>query len=151
MDDIDLKLLGLLQHNADLTIKELAEKVHLSVTPCWKRIQKLTADGVIRARVVLLDAEKVRANVTVFVAIRTRQHNTQWIEQFAAEVCSMPEVVEAYRMSGEVDYLLRVTVASIEEYDRFYKRLSSRVELADVTSSFAMEQIKYTTVLPINC
>ncbi len=151
MDDIDLKLLGLLQHNADLTIKELAEKVHLSVTPCWKRIQKLTADGVIRARVVLLDAEKVRANVTVFVAIRTRQHNTQWIEQFAAEVCSMPEVVEAYRMSGEVDYLLRVTVASIEEYDRFYKRLSSRIELADVTSSFAMEQIKYTTVLPINC
>jgi len=151
MDAIDLKLLGLLQHNADLTIKELAEKVHLSVTPCWKRIQKLTVDGVIRARVVLLDAEKVRANVTVFVAIRTHQHNTQWIEQFAAEVRSMPEVVEAYRMSGEVDYLLRVTVASIEEYDRFYKRLSSRIELADVTSSFAMEQIKYTTVLPINC
>ncbi|HED12660.1 MAG TPA: Lrp/AsnC family transcriptional regulator [Gammaproteobacteria bacterium] len=150
MDAIDIKLLNLLQHNADLTVKELAEKVYLSVTPCWKRIQKLTADGVIRARVALLDAQKIRANVIVIVAIRTNQHNARWIEQFAAEVQRMPEVLEAYRMSGEVDYLLRVAVASIEEYDRFYKRLSSRLELADVTSSFAMEQIKCTTALPIN-
>jgi len=150
MDAIDIKLLNFLQHNADLTVKELAEKVHLSVTPCWKRIQKLTSDGFIRARVALLDAKKVHSDVTVFVAIRTNQHNTQWIEQFATEVQSMPEVLEAYRMSGEVDYLLRVAVASIEEYDHFYKRLSSRIELADVTSSFAMEQIKSTTALPIN-
>jgi len=150
MDTIDINLLNLLQQNADQTVKELASQVHLSVTPCWKRIQKLTTDGVIRARVALLDAKKVHANVTVFVAIRTNQHNAQWIEHFGLEVQGMPEVLEAYRMSGEVDYLLRVAVSSIEAYDRFYKRLSSRLELADVTSSFAMQQIKCTTALPIH-
>jgi Lrp/AsnC family transcriptional regulator len=135
--------------DASLTVKQIAEQIPLSVTPCWKRIQKLEAGGFIRARVALLEPAKVNANVTVFVAIKTDQHTTEWIERFNREVSTLPEVMEIYRMSGETDYLLRVVVGSIEAYDRFYKRLIDRIELSNVTSSFAMEQIKYTTVLPI--
>jgi Lrp/AsnC family transcriptional regulator len=150
MDTVDRKILNLLQTDAALTIKQIAGRVHLSPTPCWKRIQKLEADGYIRARVALLDPKKVNADVTVFVAIRTAHHTTQWIEAFSRAVRDMPEVMEIYRMSGEVDYLLRVAVSSIEAYDRFYKQLVGRIELSNVTSSFAMERIKYTTALPIN-
>jgi Lrp/AsnC family transcriptional regulator len=149
MDVTDRKILNLLQMDASLTVKQIAEQIPLSVTPCWKRIQKLEAGGFIRARVALLEPAKVNANVTVFVAIKTDQHTTEWIERFNREVSTLPEVMEIYRMSGETDYLLRVVVGSIEAYDRFYKRLIDRIELSNVTSSFAMEQIKYTTVLPI--
>ncbi len=150
MDSIDRKILHLLQTDAAQTVRDIAGQVNLSPTPCWKRIQKLEADGYIRARVALLDAGKVNADVTVFVAIRTAHHTTQWIEEFARAVSDMPEVMEIYRMSGEIDYLLRVAVSSIAAYDRFYKRLIERIELSSVTSSFAMEQIKYTTALPLN-
>ena len=150
MDATDRKILDLLQADASLTVKQIAEQLPLSVTPCWKRIQRLEEDGFIRARVALLDANKINAGVTVFVAIKTDQHTKEWIEQFNREVSRLPEVMEAYRMSGEVDYLLRVVVSSIEAYDRFYKTLIDRIELANVTSSFAMEQIKYTTALPIS-
>lgn len=150
MDSVDRKILNLLQADASLTVKQIAAQIPLSVTPCWKRIQKLEAQGFIRARVALLDPVKVNANVTVFVAIKTDQHTTEWIERFSKAVSDMPEVMEIYRMSGEIDYLLRVVVSSIEAYDRFYKALVDRIELSNVTSSFAMEQIKYTTVLPIN-
>ena len=136
--------------DASLTVKQIAEQISLSVTPCWKRIQKLEEQGYIRARVALLDPKKINANVTVFVAIKTDQHTVQWIERFNKEVNELPEVMEIYRMSGEVDYLLRVVVSSIEAYDRFYKKLIDRIELSNVTSSFAMEQIKYTTALPIS-
>jgi len=122
----------------------------LSVTPCWKRIQKLEAQGFIRVRVALLDPGKVNANVTVFVAIKTDQYTREWIDRFSRAVSGMPEVMEIYRMSGEIDYLLRVVVSSIEAYDLFYKNLVDRIELSNVTSSFAMEQMKYTTALPIN-
>ena len=149
MDATDKKILNLLQTDASLTVKQIAEQIPLSATPCWKRIQKLEENGFIRARVALLDPKKVNANVTVFVAIKTDQHTRQWIERFNKEVDKLPEVMEIYRMSGEVDYLLRVVVSSIEAYDQFYKRLIDRVELSNVTSSFAMEQIKYTTALPI--
>lgn len=149
MDTVDRKILNLLQEDATLTVKQVADRVHLSVTPCWKRIRKLEADGYIRARVALLDPERVNAAVTVFVAIRTAHHTAQWIEKFSKAVGDMPEVMEVYRMSGEIDYLLRVAVSSIAAYDRFYKRLVGRIELSDVTSSFAMEQIKYTTALPV--
>jgi Lrp/AsnC family transcriptional regulator len=150
MDSVDRRILDLLQADAGLTVKEIAGLVHLSVTPCWKRIQKLEEQGFIRARVALLDAGRVNANVTVFVAIKTDQHTTGWIERFSRAVSDLPEVMEVYRMSGEVDYLMRVAVSSIEAYDRFYKKLIDRIELANVTSSFAMEQMKYTTALPIN-
>jgi len=150
MDTTDKRILDLLQTDASLTVKQIAEQISLSVTPCWKRIQKLEEQGYIRARVALLDPKKINANVTVFVAIKTDQHTVQWIERFNKEVNELPEVMEIYRMSGEIDYLLRVVVSSIEAYDRFYKKLIDRIELSNVTSSFAMEQIKYTTALPIN-
>ena len=150
MDSVDRKILDLLQADASLTVKELAREIHLSATPCWIRIQKLEEQGFIRARVALLDPVKINANVTVFVAIKTDRHTTEWIERFARAVGDLPEVMEIYRMSGEVDYLMRVAVSSIEAYDRFYKKLVDRIELSNVTSSFAMEQMKYTTALPIN-
>ena len=150
MNSVDRKILNLLQADASLTVKQIAEQISLSVTPCWKRIQKLETQGFIRARVALLDPQKVNADVTVFVAIITNQHTTEWIDRFSRAVSDMPEVMEIYRMSGEVDYLLRVVVSSIAAYDSFYKKLVDRIELSSVTSSFAMEKIKYTTALPIN-
>ena len=150
MDATDGKILQLLQTDASLTVKQIAAQIPLSVTPCWKRIQRLEAQGFIRSRVALLDPVKVNANVTVFVAIRTDHHSREWIECFDKVVNDLPEVMEAYRMSGEVDYLLRVAIDSIAAYDRFYKTLIDRIELSNVTSSFAMEQMKYTTALPIN-
>lgn len=150
MDATDVKILNLLQADAGLTVRQIAEQIPLSVTPCWKRIQKMEENGIIRARVALLDPEKVNASVTVFVAIKTHRHTVEWIEQFSDVVGKLPEVMEIYRMSGEIDYLLRVVVRSIDAYDQFYKKLISRIELSNVTSSFAMEQIKYTTALPVN-
>ncbi|NNJ97860.1 MAG: Lrp/AsnC family transcriptional regulator [Gammaproteobacteria bacterium] len=150
MDSSDLKILNLLQSDASLTVKDIAERIHLSTTPCWKRIQKLEEKGFIKARVALLDPTKVNASVTVFVAIKASQHSRDWIEEFDAAIAGLPEIMEAYRMSGEVDYLLRVAVPDIDAYDRFYKKLIDRIELSNVTSSFAMEQIKYTTALPIS-
>ncbi len=150
MDDFDTKILGLLQQDATLPVAEIAEKVGLSTTPCWRRIQKLEAAGVIRARVALLDGAMLNAGVTVFVSVRTSRHDREWLEEFAAVVSAIPEVVEFYRMSGEIDYLLRIVVPDIAAYDGVYKRLIERVTLADVSSSFAMEQIKYTTALPLD-
>jgi Lrp/AsnC family transcriptional regulator len=150
MDTTDRKILDLLQSDASLTVKDVAERIHLSTTPCWKRIQKLEEQGFIKRRVALLDPSKVNANVTVFVAIKASRHSSDWIERFNDAIAGLPEVMEAYRMSGEVDYLLRVAVRDIDAYDRFYKKLIDRIELSDVTSSFAMEQIKYTTALPIS-
>ena len=150
MDATDKKILDLLQTDAGLTVKQIAEQIPLSATPCWKRIQKLEENGFIRGRVALLDPKKINANVTVFVAIKTEQHTRKWIERFNKAVAELPEVMEIYRMSGEVDYLLRVVVSSIEAYDEFYKKLIDRIDLSNVTSSFAMEQIKYTTALPIS-
>lgn len=150
MDNTDRKILALLQEDAAQPIADIARKVGLSVTPCWRRIQKLQEDGFIRARVALLDEAKVGFGMSVFVAIKTDQHNSDWLAEFADQVSKYTEVVEFYRMSGEVDYLLRVVVPDIAAYDRFYKKLISEVKLTDVSSSFAMEQIKYTTALPLD-
>ena len=149
MDSIDKRILQLLQDDASLPMEELARRVHLSSTPCWRRVQKLKEAGVIRKEVALLDAGKLNVGVTVFVAVRTNQHTAEWLEKFARNVRDIPEVVEFYRMSGEMDYLLRVVVPDISGYDAVYKKLICTVELYDVTSSFAMEQIKYTTALPL--
>ncbi len=149
MDEIDKKILGCLQVDATMPVADVAEKVGLSTTPCWRRIQKLEDAGIIRGRVALLDGSKLNVGVTVFVAVRTNEHNLEWYERFAKAVVDIPEVVEFYRMSGEIDYMLRVVVPDIAAYDQVYKKLIDRVSLTDVSSSFAMEQIKYTTALPL--
>ncbi|SRR5690606_19376743 len=149
MDKQDRQILELLQQDASLPVNELAEQVGLSSTACWRRIQKLEEQGVIRRRVALLDGAKLNVGVTVFVAVRTSRHDTRWLDQFHAAVATIPEVVELYRMAGETDYLMRVVVPDVAAYDRVYKRLIRMAELADVSSSFAMEQIKYTTALPL--
>ncbi len=150
MDTVDQEILRLLQRDASLTVKQIAQRVHLSTAPCWKRIRRLEESGVIQGRVAILDAKQVNTDVTVFVQIKIDKHNRAWIDQFAPAVSELPEVLEIYRMSGEVDYLLKVAVSSIDAYDQFYKKLISRVELSNVSSSFAMERIKCTTALPIN-
>lgn len=149
MDIIDRKLLELLQEDATMPIAELAQRVNLSQTPCWKRLQRLKETGVIRAQVALCDARKLGVGTTVFVAVRTNQHTEDWARTFTLAVQAIPEVVEVYRMSGETDYLLRVVVSDIDDYDRVYKQLIAAVPLYDVSSSFAMEQIKYSTALPV--
>ena len=149
MDAIDRKLLELLQADATLPVAELAQRVNLSQTPCWKRVQRMKEMGVIRAQVALCDPGKLGVGTTVFVAVRTNQHTEEWAQRFTQAVRDMPEVVEVYRMSGETDYLLRVVVAGIDDYDRVYKQLIRAVPLFDVSSSFAMEQIKYSTALPV--
>lgn len=149
LDKMDRKILQILQKDCTMPVAEIGKQVGLSTTPCWRRIQKLEERGIIQRRVALLDPRKVNAGVTVFVAISTSQHSEDWLNRFHEAIQEFPEVVEFYRMSGQVDYLLRVVVPDIEHYDKFYKRLISRIELTDVSSSFAMEQIKFTTELPL--
>ena len=149
MDATDRKILTLLQGDSSLSIAELAERVHLSQTPCWKRVQKLEAKGIITGRVALVSPEKIGLGLTVFVSIETSDHSTEWLSRFAETVSAMPEVMELYRMAGEVDYQLRVVVADMAAYDLFYKRLISAMPLKNVTSRFAMERIKQTTSLPV--
>ena len=150
LDEMDLKILRILQDDSTVPVAEIGKRVGLSTTPCWRRIQKLEDDGIIRKRVALLNPASVNTGVTVFVSITTNQHSKDWLERFHAAVVDFPEVVEFYRMSGQVDYLLRVVVSDIAAYDSFYKRLIGRIELSDVSSSFAMEQIKYTSALPLD-
>jgi Lrp/AsnC family transcriptional regulator len=149
MDAIDRKILALLQQNASLSVAEVGKRVGLSSTPCWKRIQRLEADGFIQKRVALVDQDKIGLGVTVFVSVETNDHSQEWLDRFARIVIAMPEVMEFYRMAGDVDYMLRVVVPDIAGYDAFYKRLIAEVPLQNVTSRFAMEKIKATTALPI--
>jgi Lrp/AsnC family transcriptional regulator, cysteine-sensing transcriptional activator len=150
MDEIDRKILRSVQEDGSRSLAELAEIAGLSPTPCWRRVQNLEKAGVIKGRVALLDAEKLNVGTTVFVRIKTSQHNYEWLEQFAKVVAEIEEVVEFYRMSGDIDYLLRVVVPDIAGYDAVYKRLIKAADLADVSSSFAMEKIKSTTALPLS-
>ena len=149
MDPIDRKILGLLQQDASLSIAEIASKVGLSQTPCWKRIQKMEQAGIIKARVVLLDAKKLNLGLTVFVIIRTNQHDDVWLQKFARAIKDFQEITGIWRMAGDIDYLLRVVVKDMDAYDAFYKRLIKRVSLSDVASTFVMEEIKYSTSLPL--
>ncbi len=150
LDAFDIKILNLLQRDATMPLAEISAQVGLSSTPCWRRIQKLEEAGVIRRRVALLDRDALNAGVTVFVAIRTQQHNARWLKDFARAVTGFSEVVDCYRMAGDIDYLLRLVLPDIAAYDSFYKRLIAKIELSDVTSMFAMEQIKSTTELPLS-
>lgn len=149
MDAIDRKILTVVQEDASLSVAEIGQRVGLSSTPCWKRLQRLEADGVITRRVALIDPERIGLGITVFVSVETGDHSQDWLQRFADVVGAMPEVMEFYRMAGDVDYMLRVVVPDIAGYDAFYKKLIATVPLKNVTSRFAMERIKSTTALPI--
>ncbi|HEX9906423.1 MAG TPA: Lrp/AsnC family transcriptional regulator [Propylenella sp.] len=149
MDRIDRMILKILQEDATVPVAEIGRRVGLSTTPCWRRIQRMEEEDVIKARVAVLNPAKVNAKVTVFVFVTTNQHNEDWLVRFSRAINDLPEVVEFYRMSGHIDYLLKVVVPDIEAYDAFYKRLVSRVDIMDVSSAFAMERIKDTTALPL--
>lgn len=149
MDHTDLKILALLQDDASLTVAEIAERVNLSQTPCWRRIQKLEDAGVIAKRVALLDPEAIGLGLTIFVEIETGDHSAEWLDRFAEAMSAMPEVMEVYRMAGDVDYLLRISVGSMDAYDTFYRKLIEQVPLKNVTSRFAMERVKATTAYPL--
>ena len=150
MDAIDRKILAVVQEDASLSVAEIGQRVGLSSTPCWKRLQRLEADGVILRRVAVVSPEKVGLGITVFVSVETGDHSNEWLKRFAQLVSAMPEVMEFYRMAGDVDYMLRVVVPDIAGYDTFYKKLIAAVPLKNVTSRFAMERIKSTTALPIS-
>ncbi|NNG03487.1 MAG: Lrp/AsnC family transcriptional regulator [Inquilinus sp.] len=150
LDDIDRRILATLQTNAALSLAELADRVGLSKNPCWRRVKRLEEDGVIRGRVALLDGKRLNLGLTAFIAVRTNQHTADWLETFAAAVRDLPEIVGAFRMTGDVDYLLHAVVSDMKAYDALYQRLIDRIELSDVSSSFVMEEIKQTTALPLN-
>ena len=150
MDEIDRQLIELLQQDATLSIAQMAERVGLSATPCWKRIQKLEARGVITRRVALVDPESVGVGLCVLVSVEAGEHTPEWLQLFSAGVAAMPEVMEVYRVAGDIDYMLRVAVADMTEYDTFYKRLIAIAPMKNVTSRFAMERIKHTTAYPLH-
>jgi Lrp/AsnC family transcriptional regulator len=150
LDKIDRKLLALLQHDSTLSIADMAAQVGLSQTPCWKRIQRMEADGIIERRVALLSPERLGLGLTVFVSIEAGDHSPDWLARFAAAVSGFPEVVEVHRMAGDIDYMLRVVTRDIPAYDRFYKRLIGSVPIKNVSSRFSMERVKSTTELPLD-
>jgi len=149
-DAIDKMLLRSLQEDASKPVAELAERVNLSVNACWRRIKRFEEQGIIRARVALLDPEQLGLQLTAFVSVKTNQHNPEWLDEFARGVEAIPEVVEFYRLSGDIDYLLKIRLRDINDYDRVYKALIGTAPIADVSSSFTMEEMKYTTAIPVN-
>lgn len=149
MDKFDKGILDILQTDCTRPVGEIAEQIGLGTTACWRRIQKLEESGVIRGRVALLDAKKLNVGVVVFVSIKTTQHNIEWLHSFHSAVSSIDEVVEVCRMAGDTDYLLRVAVPDVAAYDSVYKKLIQISGISDVSSSFSMEQIKYSTSLPL--
>jgi Lrp/AsnC family transcriptional regulator len=150
MDATDRKLLDILQHDAGLSLDDLSTRVGMSRNACWRRIKRLEDDGVIKARVTLLNASRINVGLTAFIALRTTEHSAKWLEQFSKAVRDIPEIVGVYRMTGDVDYLLQAVIPDVAAYDRLYKRLIGKITLADVSSSFVMEEIKSTTVLPLD-
>jgi Lrp/AsnC family transcriptional regulator len=150
MDKLDRKILELLQKDGTLNATEIAERVGLSKVPCWRRIQRMRETGVIRQTVALLDAEALNVGTTVFVMMKTANHSAAWFDRFQKAVREIPEITEIYRMSGDVDYLMRIVVPGIEAYDVVYKKLIASIDLLDVSASFALETIKSTTALPLH-
>ncbi len=150
MDEIDRQLLEILQQDATLSIAQMAERVGLSATPCWKRIQKLEDQGVVTRRVAIVDPDRIGVGLSVLVSVEAGEHTPEWLGRFSAGVAAMPEVMEVYRMAGDVDYMLRVAVADMTEYDAFYKRLIAVAPMKNVTSRFAMERMKHTTAYPLH-
>jgi Lrp/AsnC family transcriptional regulator len=149
LDGTDLRILAILQEIAERSISDIAEAIHLSQNACWRRIRRLEEEGYILKRVALLDATKLGAGMTVFVMVRAGEHSQEWLERFAEAVRKIPEIVEFYRMTGEVDYLIKIRVADIAGYDRVYKQLIRSAPLTDVSGAFAMEELKHTTAIPL--
>ncbi|MGI9200975.1 MAG: Lrp/AsnC family transcriptional regulator [Woeseiaceae bacterium] len=150
MDRIDKTILEALQDDATLTVAELSERVGLSKSACWRRVQLLEEQGVIGARVTLLNQEQLGLNLTVYSAIRTHEHTAEWFRRFLKMVMSMENVMEVHRLSGDIDYLIRAVVPDMQSYDEMYKEMIAKVDLYDVSSSFSMERIKSTTALPLH-
>lgn len=150
IDDIDRRILRELQRDASLGVEELGDRIGLSRNACWRRVKRLEEDGVIRARVALVDPEALGLGLTVFVAVRTDRHEPGWLEAFTRAVRGIPEIQGVWRTSGDLDYLLKARVADVRAYDRLYQRLIRQVELADISASFVMEEIKETTELPVD-
>jgi Lrp/AsnC family transcriptional regulator len=150
LDKLDKSILNLLQNDASITTAEIAEKVGLTTTPCWRRIQRLQEQNVIHKTVTLLNPDKLNLKLTVFVHVKAARHDSAWLKKFADHASSFEEVVEFYRLSGELDYMLKVLVSDMQGYDHFYKRFIAGIELRDVTSSFAMEKIKNSTAMPLS-
>ncbi len=150
MDKKDIEILSLLQKDASIALGDLAKAVNLSSTPCWRRVQKLHDEGIIKQQVVLCDPTRLNLGLTAFVALKTSKHNEEWMHRFISGARDIPEIVEIYRMSGEIDYLLKVLVPDIAGYDKVYKKLVKVADLQDVSSSFAMEVVKSTTALPLD-
>ena len=149
IDDTDRKILRLLQHDASMSMDSVAEAVHLSRNACWRRIKNLEDAGVLQSRVALVNPEAVGLDLSIFVLVRTNRHDADWLQAFDKAVRDLPEIIGAHRMAGDLDYILRVRIASVREYDRFYQRLIARVPISDVSASFVMEDIKDTTALPL--
>lgn len=150
MDDLDRKIIELLQEDATLSVREIGESVGLSATPCWRRIRNLEEEGVLTKRVTLVDPAKINLGVSALVFIRTNEHNKLWLQKFVDGVSDIPEIIEAYRTSGEVDYVLKVLVPDLAAFDDFYKRLIDKVELYDMRSTFILEAVKHSTSLPLD-
>ena len=148
MDAIDRKILDILQADATVPVAAIADRVGLSTAPCWRRIKRMEDEGVIKRRVALVDRRKANVPMTLFVSVRTTRHAGQWLEDFRRVISDIPEIVEAWRLTGEVDYLLRIVVPDVDTYDVVYKRLINRLEFADISSAIAMEELKYTTAIP---
>jgi Lrp/AsnC family transcriptional regulator len=149
LDEFDRKILAELQRDATLSVDQLSERISLSRNACWRRLRRLEDDGYIIGRVALVDAEKVGVGLSVFIIIRTSHHDPDWLAKFRGAVVSFPEITGVYRMSGDLDYVLRARVSDVKAYDRLYQRLIAKVPLSDVSASFVMEEIKETTVVPV--
>ena len=149
IDEIDRRLLAELQRDGTLSVDQLSERVALSRNACWRRVKRLEEDGVITGRVALVDADRLGLGLSVFILIRTSNHDPDWLQKFRAAVTGFAEITGVYRMSGDLDYVLRARVADVKAYDRLYQRLIAKVALSDVSASFVMEEIKETTVVPV--
>jgi len=150
IDQYDRKLLAILQRDSGQSLEEISAAAHLSRNACWRRIKRLEDEGVLKKRVALLDPRRLGVGLTVFIVVRTTEHSPKWLEQFARAVRGFPEIVAVYRMTGDMDYLLHAVIPDVTAYDRLYKKLINKVTLADVSSSFVMEEIKFTTELPLD-
>lgn len=149
LNEVDRRILAIIQDDASLPVAEIAARVNLSPTPVWRRIQRLQAAGIITRQVALLDPAKIGHDISVFVEVQTDDHSAEWMQRFADAVADMPEVMEVYRMAGDIDYLLRVSVPTMAAFDAFYRQLIGRLPLRNVTSRFAMERVKHTTAYPL--
>ncbi|KXF76191.1 transcriptional regulator [Paramesorhizobium deserti] len=149
LDELDRRILAELQRDGTLSVDALSERVHLSRNACWRRMKRLEEEGVITGRVALIDADRVGLGLSVFILVRTSNHDPDWLKRFREAVSSLPEVVGVYRMTGDLDYVLRARVADVKAYDRLYQRLIARIPLSDVSASFVMEEIKETTIVPL--